>query len=103
MANSPRNRSVSEQSEEARGALPRTSFKFRGHTYHLPHQDNWSIEALVYMAESEENPAKAVLFVRDLLGPQWKAFVDRNKTAKALGEFMEVAMRTVTSEDDTPN
>jgi hypothetical protein len=109
MANKPRNRNgYSAQRAEAQDkpAAP-TRVKFAGHTYNVPHPNNWDLDVLdfMYSAEKEEDPMAAIGIMRTLLGKaQWEAFKDRNKGkgAEPIGDFMQ-AMTEALDKGDSPN
>lgn len=62
-------------------------FNYNGHTYEMPHPDEWDIE----VAEAHEE-GKVVTALRRILGEeQWKLFKEREKPkSKDLDAFLKV-------------
>ena len=110
MANKPRNRNgySSQRAEGQNKPATPTRVQYNGHTYNIPHPNNWDLDVLNFMYEAsvEEDPMAAVGIMRALLGvAQWKAFMDRNKGrgAEPVGEFMEAMGNVLDKDNDTPN
>jgi len=83
------NRGMDRQHKAATGGAGPIKFRFRGHGYTIPDQENWTIDALLLMAEMEDQPQKAIMLVRELLGDgQFQAMKDRHNNVKAFNEFV---------------
>lgn len=80
---------MDRQSKAANGGSGPIKFRFRGHGYTIPDQEDWTIDALVLMGEMEDQPQKAVLLVRELLGEgQFKSMKDRHNNVRAFNDFV---------------
>lgn len=83
------NKGMDRQNRAANGTSGPMRFRFRGHGYTIPDQENWSIDALLLMAEMEDQPQKAILLVKELLGEgQFNAMKGRHNNVKAFNEFV---------------
>jgi hypothetical protein len=105
MSNSKKTRNYQRQAESARQvAGPRTAIKYDGHTYKIPHQDDWSIETLDLLYDAEANPLNAIGVLRELLGNQWDSFKTRHPNAKThISGFMDAVQKAYEKVGDSPN
>lgn len=101
------NRGMDRQNKAANKTTGPMKFRFRGHGYTIPDQENWSIDALLLMAEMEDQPQKAILLVKELLGEgQFNAMKGRHNTVGAFNEFVGVMFSEVEKRsggEDAPN
>lgn len=102
----PKNGYAAQRAEATKAPGARTRVKFNGHTYNIPHPNNWELRVFdfMYQAQIEEEPMAAIGIMRELLGVgQWNAFMDRNKGIEAIGEFMKAVETALDKDADTPN
>jgi len=84
----------------------RIKVRYNGHSYSIPHPNDWDLNVLDYMyeAEHEENPMATIGVMRELLGKaQWGAFKERNRSVEDIAKFMETMTESLEKDETAPN
>lgn len=78
------------QAAEARSSSESLPVKYKGHTYKILPQDEWTIDMLEAFHDAEDNPIKIVSAFREMLGKaQYGAFKQRHNKMSDMVDFFE--------------
>lgn len=91
------NNKFKEQRNQSNGKSQNIKVLYGGHTYTIPAQENWTLDALEAISEIEENPLRIIPALKELLGAQYKNFKNRHNNLKGVEGFMKAMQEAMGS------